>query len=268
MYLRRPLICGLTSLFIVLCAAADGRAATEAADAPAARVDKDGKPNAGFMSRHESFLKRGKEGPIGVLFLGDSITQGWGAAGKNVWNKEFGSLKPANFGIAGDRTQHVLWRIAQGELDGISPQVVVLMIGTNNMPHTADEVAKGVREIVTQIHAHLPQTQVLLLGILPRGNDPRDARTIQLREKISAVNRILATFDDGGKTRFLDIGAKFLDPTGGIAADVMKDGVHPGEKGYQIWAEAIIDVVKFLLQEQPGHLAPAFTTPSDPRSSA
>jgi lysophospholipase L1-like esterase len=232
----------------ILCSLSLQAATVEPADAPATRVEKDGKPNAGFVSRHESFLKRGKEGPIEVLFLGDSITQGWDAAGKKVWNAEYGSLKPANFGIAGDRTQHVLWRIAQGELDGIAPKVVVLMIGTNNTPNTAEEVAKGVRAILTQIHAKLPQTRVLLLGIFPRGNDPKDAKTVSLREKIAAVNRILATYDDGRATRYLDIGAKFLDPTGAIATDIMKDGVHPVEKGYLIWAEAMRPLLSEMLQ--------------------
>src|SRR5690606_18268051 len=127
------------------------------------------KDNGAFLQKHQAFLKRIKEGPIDLLFLGDSITEGWKNATR-VWQEHYGSFRPANFGIGGDRTQHVLWRIQNGELDGIKPKVVVLMIGTNNSgTNTAAQIAAANRKIVQQIRTKLPATKVLVLGIFPRG---------------------------------------------------------------------------------------------------
>ena len=211
--------------------------AEEPADEPAPKRDKNG-IQARFEMMHESFLKRGKEGKIGVLFLGDSITEGWGHA-KPVWEEHYGKLDPANFGISGDRTQHVLWRIDNGELDGISPKVLVLMIGTNNIGYPAEDIAKADVKIVTEIHQKLPDTKVLLLGIFPRGADPKKPEVAAQREKIKTVNAELAKLDDGNKTRYLDIGEKFLDSDGVIKKDIMGDALHPSPKGYQIWADAM-----------------------------
>jgi beta-glucosidase len=149
------------------------------APAPAAPVDasapiEKNDPSGRFRKMHESFLARGKEGPIGVLFLGDSITQGWTKA-PHIWEAYYGKMQPANFGIGGDQTQHVIWRIANGELDGISPKVVVLMLGTNNSAaHTAAQIAAADRKIVAMIREKLPQTKVLVLAIFPaeRGRTP------------------------------------------------------------------------------------------------
>ena len=156
--------------------------------------------NAGFFQKHEKFLARAKSGPIGVLFLGDSITEGWAKA-PHIWDHYYGQFQPANFGIGGDLTQHVIWRIENGELDGISPKVVVLMLGTNNSAaHTAEQIAAADRKIVQMIRARLPQTRVLLLAIFPRGPrrsgntpDPWEKRM----EVIHAVNVDLAKLDDG-----------------------------------------------------------------------
>jgi len=186
-----------------------------------------------FKAQHERFLQRGKE-PIGVLFLGDSITAGWAGGGKEVWKTNYSKYQPANFGIGGDRTQHVLWRIANGELDGIHPKVLVLMIGTNNMGSPAEEIIKGDLKIMEEIHKKLPETKVLLLGIFPRGAEP----TNPARTKIKTVNAALAKLDDGKTTRYLDIGDKFLDASGNLPKDVMPDSLHPNAAGYKIWADA------------------------------
>ncbi len=207
----------------------------ESADVAAPKRGPDGAIQPGFQAAHESFLKRGKEGKIGVLFLGDSITAGWKGSGAGVWKEHFDKYDPANFGIGGDRTQHVLWRIEQGELDGITPKVVVLMIGTNNIGYSAEDIIKGDKKIVEQIHAKLPDAKLLLLGIFPRGAEA----TNPARAKIKAVNAELAKLDDGNKTRYLDIGDKFLDTEGNLPKDIMPDFLHPNAKGYQIWAEAI-----------------------------
>lgn len=222
------------SLALVLSARAQ---VNQPADAPAPKM-KEGQVDPNFQRQHESFLKRGKEGKIGVLFLGDSITAGWGRA-KDVWDQHFGKYDPANFGIGGDRTQHVLWRIENGELDGISPKVLVLMIGTNNIGYPAEEILKGDKKIVAEIQRKLPDTRILLLGIFPRGADPKNPGVAGMRAKIKAVNQELAKLDDGKKVRYLDIGDKFLDAEGNLPADIMPDALHPNLKGYQIWADAI-----------------------------
>lgn len=220
----------------------------EPADKPFPKMDKnaDGTPSAniqpGFKSAHENFLKRGKE-PIGILFLGDSITAGWGKA-KPVWDEHYGKYQPANFGIGGDRTQHVLWRIANGELDGIHPKVLVLMIGTNNMGYPTEEIIKGDLKIVEEIHKKLPETKLLLLGIFPRGAEP----TNPARAKIKTVNAALAKLEDGKTTRYLDIGDKFLDASGNLPKDIMPDALHPNAAGYKIWADATQPLLDEMLK--------------------
>jgi lysophospholipase L1-like esterase len=211
----------------------------EPADQPAIKLGKNGLPDAGFLRMHQSFLKRGKQGNIGLLFVGDSITDFWRGHGKAVWEKTYTPYDPANFGISGDRTQHLLWRIHHGELDGINPKVLVLMIGTNNIGYPAADIVKGDEKIVAEIHHKLPQTKLLLLGIFPRGRDPQDPDTIKNREKIKQVNDELARLDDGSKTRYLDLSNKFLAPDGTLPRDIMPDGLHPSAKGYQIWADAM-----------------------------
>lgn len=213
--------------------------APEPADAAAPKRDKDGQIQPRFQMMHEQFLKRGKDGPIGVLFLGDSITEGWAGRGKEVWASQYTKYQPANFGIGGDRTQHVIWRIENGELDGIHPKVLVLMIGTNNIGYPAADILKGDKKIIEEIHQKLPDTKLLLLAIFPRGMDPKMANVATMREKIKTVNAELAKLDDGSKTRYLDLGPKFLDAEGVLPADIMPDFLHPNAKGYQIWADAM-----------------------------
>jgi lysophospholipase L1-like esterase len=216
-------------------------------DEPAVKVGRDGQPEKRFIYKHETFLTRGKAGPIGVLFLGDSITEGWNNA-NGVWQAHYGKLEPANFGIGGDRTEHVLWRIANGELDNIHPKVVVLMIGTNNIGNTAADIAKADTKIVEKTHEKLPDAKLLLLGIFPRGADPENPTTAQMRDKIKLVNEALAKLDDGNKTRYLDIGEKFLTADGIIRYSMMPDALHPTPKGYKIWAEAMQPLLDEMLK--------------------
>ena len=129
---------------------------------------------------HEKFLSQAKKGDIDLLFLGDSITQGWN--NNEVWRRHFGPRKAANFGIGGDRTEHVLWRIQNGELEGIAPKVTVLMIGTNNSgANTPEEIAQGITAIVDELRKRLPNTKILLLGVFPRGESPRPSGTVSRR---------------------------------------------------------------------------------------
>jgi lysophospholipase L1-like esterase len=219
----------------------------EAADQPAIKMGND--QGKGFLKRHEGFLQdlKAKNGKVGVLFVGDSITDGWrNKNGKQIFEEHYGSMDPLNIGIGGDRTQHVLWRLENGEVEGISPKVAVLMIGTNNLgSNTNEEIAAGVTKIVQTLHAKLPQTKVLLLGIFPRGMSPDDKN----RPRIKAINEELAKLDDGGKTvKYLDIGKKFLTDDGTLTREVMPDALHPNEKGYQIWADAMDPTLKELMK--------------------
>ena len=240
-------MCGVALLVTGATVMAAG--AKPAAEDPSVPAPK--KNNPAFFKMHESFLARAKSGPVGVLFLGDSITAGWGKAPK-VWEKYYGDLQPANFGIGGDRTEHVLWRMANGELEGISPKVVVLMLGTNNTASSsAAQIAAADQKIVDQLRAKLPNSKVLVLGVFPRGprknKDKSFDDAVKKMEIIRAVNTELAKLDDGKMVRYLDISEKFL-VDGKIPADVMPDQLHPNAKGYQIWAEAMQPLLKKMLE--------------------
>ena|GEM_PF-584457 len=215
----------------------------EPPDAAAPKFGSDGQIDPSFQESHESFLKRGKEGPIGVLFIGDSITHRWLGV-QDIWQKYYGQYDPADFGIEGDRTEHVLWRFANGELDGIHPKVVVLLIGTNNIALAAEDIIKGDTAVVSEIHRRLPDAKVLLMGIFPRGADASDPA----RAKIKDVNAALAKLDDGTKTRFLDIGNKLLAPDGSITKEIMPDALHPTAQGYQIWADAMQPLLEEMMK--------------------
>lgn len=193
-------------------------------------------PKSNFIPRHEGFVKIAKAGGVDLLFEGDSITDGWRGGGKEVWAKYYEPLHAANFGIGGDQTQHVLWRIENGELEGIKPKVVVLMIGTNNLGNPSDEaIAGGITTIVKTLHERLPETKVLLLAVFPRSPKAED----KSRARIKHINEIIAKLDDGKTTRYLDIGDKFLESDGTLPKSIMPDALHPNAKGYQIWADAM-----------------------------
>lgn len=213
------------------------------ADAPSPKMDKDGKPQQGFLSAHESFLKRGKEGKVGLVFLGDSITAGWNGQ-KQLVSDEFGKYDLANFGIGGDRTEHVLWRIANGELDGLNPKALVFLLGTNNLGgYSAEEIVRGDKKIIEEIRKKLPNTRIILMAIFPRGDDPKKPPIAKTREKINAINAELAKLNDGKMITFLDIGSKLTEPDGSITKEIMPDALHLSAKGYQVWAAALRPVL-------------------------
>ncbi|WP_395729940.1 GDSL-type esterase/lipase family protein [Prosthecobacter sp.] len=187
-----------------------------------------------------------------ILFIGDSILHFFGGekwdsyalAGQDTWKEHYSSRKVGNLGFGWDKTENVLWRLQHGTVDGISPKVVVLLIGTNNVSScSASDIALGIKSIVLEIEQRLPHSHILLLGILPRGENPNP-----LRDKIAEVNGVIAKLDGTHQVSFLDIGAKFLNPEGCINKDLMPGFLHPNEKGYRILAEAIEPALTKLLK--------------------
>ena len=210
-------------------------------------------PRTGSITNRQSLvLQRAKEAPgdYDIEFIGDSITQGWEGAGRNVWTNYYGQRKVINMGVSGDRTEHVLWRFEHGQLDGIKARVAIVMIGTNNSNKNRDgtemyseaDILAGVTAIVNQIRARQPDTKIILCAIFPRG------KTFSTqRGKILQVNQALARLDDGKNIFYVDFGSQFIENDGSIAPDMMKDALHPGEKGYRIWAAAIEPKLKEIL---------------------
>lgn len=197
-------------------------------------------------ARHEGLMKRKDEGPIGLLFIGDSIMDRWPKFGPDTWEK-FKPYDVADFGIGGDATENVLWRIQQGELDGLHPKVTIIMIGTNNIGHSTDEkpewAAAGVKKILDEVHEKMPETKVLLLGVFPR-----DVKGSDKRDRAEAINPIISKFGDEKNTTYLDIGKVFMDENGEIPKDVMGDKLHPTAKGYQLWYDAMWPTLEKMLK--------------------
>ena len=204
--------------------------------------------DAWWITQHEHALARIREGNIDLLMIGDSITQGWGNEGRRVWDTYYEHRRAVNLGFNGDRTAHVLWRLDHGEIDGISPKLVVLMIGTNNTGAHHDppeETAAGVHAILTTLRTRLPATKILLLGLFPRTASADDP----IRRINGAVNDRLQAYADNQHIFFLDLSRHFLDSRGHLSQDLMPDFVHPNEHGYQIWADGMEDMIKQLLGE-------------------
>jgi beta-glucosidase len=200
-----------------------------------------------WLKRHESFNERVKQGNVDLVFIGDSITQGWEGAGKDVWKRQYGDRGAVNLGIGGDRTQHVLWRLENGNIEGISPKVAVIMIGTNNSgDNSPEEIADGIEAIVGKLRTQLPRTRILLLGIFPRGSNPSDPRR-QVNQK---ANEIVSKLADDEHVFYLDIGEEFLEDDGTLSREIMPDLLHLSPKGYEIWAKAIEPKLSELVQER------------------
>ena len=198
-------------------------------------------------NRQSLVLQRAKDNPgdYDIEFIGDSITQGWEGAGKNVWQEFYGQRKVINMGVGGDRTQHVLWRFEQGQLDGVKAKAAIVMIGTNNSnkdDNNEADILEGVTDIVNQIRQRQPGTKILLMGIFPRG-----ATFSAQRGKILQVNEALAKLDDGKNIFYIDIGPQLIESDGSISKSMMRDYLHPGEAGYKVWANAVEPKLKEIL---------------------
>jgi lysophospholipase L1-like esterase len=208
------------------------------------------RPTGGNLSaRHQSFMNIATNGDFDILFLGDSITDLWNVeadpqgnpGGQRVFKKYFGDVKVANFGISGDTTQGVLWRLQNGEGKGHKPRAVMLMIGTNNTgAASAAEIAEGIGAIVLELRNDFPDAKIMLLAIFPRGASRSDAN----RLKCEQANKIIARLDDQKHVFFTDINAKFLNENGGLIGFRTTDNLHPVEEGYEIWASSVAPTLK------------------------
>lgn len=230
--------------------------ASDATTKPAPRDEK-------WLGRHEAFNEaaRKKKKKWDLVFIGDSITAGWNGKGKNVWKEHFAPRAAGNLGIGGDQTQHVIYRIENGNLAGQSPKLAVVMIGTNNLTHgrfEAPDTIEGVTAVVESIRKAVPDTKILLLGVFPRGQAADDA----YRAKIAETNKGISELADWENIHYLDIGHVFLKEDGSLSKKIMPDFLHLSEEGYRRWAEAIEEKVAELM----GEAVPARTSLFDGRS--
>ncbi len=211
------------------------------ATTPAERLNEDW-----WKSRHAQCQAITRKGGVDLAFLGDSITQGWEGSGKPTWDKYYANRKAANFGFSGDRTEHVLWRLANGELVGLQPKVIVIMIGTNNIGHgssNATQTVDGVKSIVGVLRSKVPGAKILLLDIFPRGRDLNDAG----RKAVAAASAGFRTLHDGKNVFSADVSSQFLNRDGSMRNLLMPDALHPNAAGYEIWAKAMEPVLAKLL---------------------
>lgn len=206
----------------------------------------------GWLNRHETIAAALTSSNPRLVFIGDSITHFWEANGKPVWDAEFAPYRAVNFGIAGDRTQHVLWRIEES-FAGVSPELVVVQIGTNNLthdrqagavPNTPEEIAEGVRAVVQAVRERAPDARMLVIGVFPRADvEP------EVAAQVGAVNSLLAETAWDARTDFMDIGPVFLHSDGTLDEATMWDALHLTEEGYRRWADAIRAKVNDALRQ-------------------
>jgi len=221
--------------------------AAQPADRPAPRTD----PNSKIA--HAQLVEKAKQGRIDVYFEGDSIVRRWGALDYPEllanWKSNFFGWNAANFGWGADRTENILWRLENGELDGVNPKVIVLLAGTNNVGHeprddqTAAEIARGIKAIIDICRMKAPDATIVVTAIFPRNDN------MAVMPTIKRINETLARFADGARVRFLDIGDRLADSDGKLFDGVMNetDKLHPTIKGYQIWADALSPILRELL---------------------
>ncbi len=197
--------------------------------------------------RHKRIVYEASQGGNEIAFIGDSITEGWAGAGKDAWTNVWAPRHAVNCGIGGDRTQHVLGRLDNGLMDALAApnnniKWVVLMIGTNNTgDDSAEDITAGIHAILHKLHHHLPNAQIALFAVFPRGQFPNPAR-----DKINAINARLAPIAAHApqSLHLIDIGPKFLTPTGELPAAIMPDFLHLSPAGYKIWSDELANVIK------------------------
>jgi beta-glucosidase len=212
-----------------------------------------------WMPRHQAVLDRVAQGNVDLLMIGDSITHGWEKSGKGIWEKYYAPRNAVNLGFSGDRTEHVLWRLKNGEIENIKPKLAIVMIGTNNSGGGSkpEKIAEGIQAIVCELRAKLPETKVLILAIFPRRTaEQRNDKTVinavynPQWAKNDKTSELAAELADGKMIFYLNINKALLNEQGELTRAVMPDLLHPGEKGYQIWAEAMEPTIAKLMGEK------------------
>lgn len=225
-----------------------------------------------WMKRHAEKLEAAKAGGAPIVFLGDSITHNWDKYDKGfqIWNRYFtnGAYRAINLGFSGDRTEHVLWRVENGELDGYAAKAVVLMIGTNNSGHFPVEKESpidtilGIRAVIDAVRAKQPSAKVILHPIFPRGAGPDDP----IRRRNEIVNKTIEDFADGRSVVWCDFNDALLAPDGTLPREVMPDLLHPAKYGYRVWANAVLEPLNAILFGDPRALVPSrHAVHADPR---
>lgn len=222
---------------------------------------------------HLHLLEKARSGRIDVYFVGDSLTRRWAGTDHPHllahWRKNFHGWNAANFGWSGDRTEHILWRLQNGELDGLRPRIIVIQAGTNNFdgspvePWKIEDITRGVVAIVETCRAKVPDAQIVLVGIFARRDDP------QLNPAIAAINRNLAAYAAGKGIRFLDLNPKLVDGSGCPRAGVVTaDGLHLELEAYEVWADALRPSFQEILgPPAETDLAPPVTDVPEPRGA-
>ncbi len=234
--------------------------APEPADQPAARTDQNS------LIAHQQLLAKTKKGRIGVYFEGDSIARRWGATDYPAllanWNHNFFGWNAADFGWGADKTENILWRLENGELDGVNPKVIVLLAGTNNVGdrEPPGEITKGLEAIVRLMQSKAPGATIILTAIFPRNDD------MEMMPVIDRINENLAHLADGKKIRYLNINQKLADENGNLLDGMMnRDLLHPSVQGYQMWADALKPILLEILGPPAAedHAPPPTGDPSD-----
>ncbi len=216
---------------------------------------------------HQQLLEKAKQGTIDVYFLGDSITRRWGGLDYPEflahWKQTFHGWNAANFGWGGDSTHQMLWRLQNGEFDGLSPKVIVLLAGTNNVgdkpkPGCADDAVEGIKALLETLQAKAPEATIILTAVFPRNDNPESNKAV------AEINRQIVDFADGKKIRFLNINDQLADAEGNLHPEVTVDKLHLSLKGYEVWAKALTPLLTELLGEPAAedHAPPPTGDPS------
>ena len=243
--LRWMLVLGVVTLGGIAAEAEDGAAA------PGEKVNTAVVPEPGgsdtWRERHAAMNARAKEGNVDLIYIGDSIVGNWKWEGKPVWDHYYAKRNGMILGISGDRTQQVLWRLQNGNIEGISPKLAIVMIGQNNGPfNTGEEIGAGVTAIVQTLREKLPRTKILVLAIFFRGEKPTEERAV-----LTKANEIASKLADDKMVFYMDVNYLFLQPDGSIPASLMPDFEHPNEEGHRVWAVAIEPKVAELMGDAP-----------------
>lgn len=234
-----PLLLWTTALV-----AKEAPAAAPLAENPAAVAN----PGIHHADRFEEKAKIIAEGNIDLVLMGDSITHFWDSTGKAQQERFFGKYRRVNIGLGWNGTQHLLWELDHIKADSIAPKAIMLMIGTNNigwLNQTPEQAIGGIEAVVAKTRALWPHAKILLLGVFPRGAQPND----RFRPMIDQINASIEKLADGKSVVYLNINDKFLTPEKVLPAEIMPDRLHPNDKGYEIWGQAVSPILDSWLAE-------------------